>query len=78
MWRWTRRTRGAVVPLEHLGLAASGTEAMGMGLPIRFSASPVSFDQPAQALGASNEAVFRDLLRLSESDMQQLRAQGVI
>lgn len=70
--------RGAVVPLEHPGLTASGTVAMGMGLPIRFSESPVRFNQPAQPLGASNEAVFRGLLKLSEAEMQQLRTQGVI
>lgn len=72
------RQRGAVVPLTHPGLAASGTSAMGMGLPIRFSESPVSFDQPAQALGESNDAVYRDLLRLSDAEMQRLRAQKVI
>jgi len=70
--------RGAVVPLVHPGLAASGTSAMGMGLPIRFSASPAGFDQPAQALGESNESVYRDLLGLSEPELRQLRDKGVI
>ncbi|MFT3721869.1 CaiB/BaiF CoA transferase family protein [Pseudorhodoferax sp.] len=70
--------RGAVVPLEHPGLAASGTVAMGMGLPIQFSESPVHFDQPAQALGAANEEVYRGLLKLSEAELAQLREQGVI
>ncbi len=70
--------RGAVVPLTHPGLTASGTSAMGMGLPIQFSESPVRFDQPAQALGESNEAIYRDLLNLTDAELRQLRAQGVI
>lgn len=70
--------RGAVVPLEHEGLTASGTAAMGMGLPIQFSETPARFDQPAQALGASNEAVYRGLLGLSDQELQKLRAQGVV
>lgn len=70
--------RGAVVPLEHAGLSASGTSAMGMGLPIQFSASPVGFDQPAQALGASNTEVYCGLLKLSEAELRQLREQGVV
>ncbi|MFT4194934.1 CaiB/BaiF CoA transferase family protein [Ottowia sp.] len=70
--------RGAVVPLEHPGLAASGTVAMGMGLPIQFSESPVRFDQPAQALGEANDDIYRGLLKLSDAELAQLRAQGVI
>lgn len=72
------QARGAVVPLEHAGLTASGTSAMGMGLPIQFSESPARFDQPAQALGASNEEVYRGLLELSEAELRQLREQGVV
>ena len=70
--------RGAVVPLEHPGLAASGTVAMGMGLPIQFSESPVCFDQPAQALGEANDDIYRGLLKLTEAELAQLREQGVI
>ncbi|TEA71903.1 CaiB/BaiF CoA transferase family protein [Allopusillimonas ginsengisoli] len=72
------QARGAVVPLEHAGLVSSGATAMGMGLPIQFSESPVRFDQPAQALGASNEDVYRGLLNLSEAELQRLQEQGVI
>lgn len=70
--------RGAVVPLEHAGLTASSTSAMGMGLPIQFSQTPVQFDQPAQALGESNYDVYCNLLNLSETELQQLHEQGVI
>lgn len=70
------RERGAVVKLEHEGL--NGTEAMGMGLPIKLSDTPVQFDQPAQALGAANDEIYRTLLKLSETELTQLRAAGVI
>ncbi|MBC8635998.1 CoA transferase [Caballeronia sp. EK] len=70
------QARGAVVKLEHPGLADVG--AMGMGLPIRFSQTPVQFDQPAQELGASNEAIYRDLLKLPDDRLRQLRDEGVI
>lgn len=72
------QARGAVVPLTHPGLSASGTTAMGMGVPIQFSETPASFDQPAQELGASNDEVYRGLLKLSDAELQQLRDQGVI
>jgi len=72
------QARGAVVPLEHPGLAASGVAAMGMGLPIHFSGTPVCFDQPAQALGASNDAVYRGLLKIPEDELKRLCEQGVI
>ncbi|WP_322063287.1 CaiB/BaiF CoA-transferase family protein [Paraburkholderia sp. J63] len=70
------QARGAVVKLEHPGL--DGVEAMGMGLPIKFSKTPVQFDQPAQELGASNDEIYRSLLKLSEDRLQQLRDEGVI
>ncbi|MBN3795297.1 CaiB/BaiF CoA-transferase family protein [Burkholderia sp. Ac-20392] len=68
--------RGAVVRLEHPGL--DGVNAMGMGLPIKLSGTPVQFDQPAQALGAANDEIYRELLKLPEARLQQLRDAGVI
>jgi crotonobetainyl-CoA:carnitine CoA-transferase CaiB-like acyl-CoA transferase len=68
--------RGAVVKLEHPNLAS--VDAMGMGLPIRFSATPSQFDQPAQALGGANDEIFGGLLKLSGAQLQQLRDDGVI
>ncbi|KML22047.1 MULTISPECIES: CaiB/BaiF CoA transferase family protein [Burkholderia] len=70
------QARGAVVKLEHPGLA--DVDAMGMGLPIKLSQTPVQFDQPAQELGAANDEIYRGLLKLSEDRLQQLREQGVI
>jgi crotonobetainyl-CoA:carnitine CoA-transferase CaiB-like acyl-CoA transferase len=68
--------RGAVVKLDHPGLA--DVDAMGMGLPIKFSKTPVQFDQPAQELGASNDEIYRSLLKLPEERLQRLRDEGVI
>ncbi|MDR5752393.1 MULTISPECIES: CaiB/BaiF CoA-transferase family protein [unclassified Caballeronia] len=68
--------RGAVVKLEHPGLR--DVAVMGMGLPIKFSRTPVQFDQPAQELGASNDEIYRDLLKLPDERLQELREQGVI
>jgi crotonobetainyl-CoA:carnitine CoA-transferase CaiB-like acyl-CoA transferase len=68
--------RGAVVKLEHPGLA--DVDAMGMGLPIKLSRTPVQFDQPAQELGAANDEIYRTLLKLSEAELSQLRTDGVI
>ncbi|AOI94105.1 formyl-CoA transferase [Burkholderia pseudomultivorans] len=70
------RERGAVVRLEHPGLA--DVDAMGMGLPIKLSGTPVQFDQPAQALGAANDEIYRGLLNRSEAELSQLRRDGVI
>ncbi|MBN3822487.1 CoA transferase [Burkholderia sp. Ac-20384] len=70
------RERGAVVKLEHPGLA--DVDAMGMGLPIKLSGTPVQFDQPAQALGAANDEIYRGLLKRSEAELSQLRNDGVI
>ncbi|VWC58098.1 formyl-CoA transferase [Burkholderia lata] len=70
------RERGAVVRLEHPGLA--DVDAMGMGLPIKLSGTPVQFDQPAQALGAANDEIYRGLLKRSEAELSQLRRDGVI
>jgi crotonobetainyl-CoA:carnitine CoA-transferase CaiB-like acyl-CoA transferase len=67
---------GAIMELEHPALGRVG--AVGMGLPIRFSKSHAQFDEPASALGASNEQIYGDLLKLSKEDIDGLRAQGVI
>jgi len=72
------QARGAVVPLEHPGLTAGGAAVMGMGLPIHFSVTPVRFDQPAQALGAANDEIYRGLLKVSDEELRQLGEQGVI
>jgi crotonobetainyl-CoA:carnitine CoA-transferase CaiB-like acyl-CoA transferase len=67
---------GAVMRLEHPRYGDAGV--VGMGLPIRFSASTAQFDQPAMELGASNADVYRELLKLSDSELSALRASGIV
>jgi crotonobetainyl-CoA:carnitine CoA-transferase CaiB-like acyl-CoA transferase len=67
---------GAVTKLEHPRFGDIG--AVGMGLPIRFSASPAQFDQPATELGAANADVFGGLLDISAQQQEELRRAGVI
>jgi crotonobetainyl-CoA:carnitine CoA-transferase CaiB-like acyl-CoA transferase len=67
---------GAVTRLRHPVHGDVG--AVGMGLPIRFSASAAQFDQPAQELGTANQEVYRDLLKLSAQEIASLQSAGVI
>jgi formyl-CoA transferase len=67
---------GAVMKLTHPGM--NGVEAVGMGLPIRFSHTPSQFDQPAEELGCSNAAIYGELLQLDAGEMARLRERGVI
>lgn len=70
------RERGAVVDLVHAAHGSVG--AAGMGLPIQFSACHAQFDEPTQALGASNAEIFGHWLGLSDQQQAVLRAEGVI
>lgn len=67
---------GALMDLVHPSFGPVG--AVGMGLPIRFSATPSQFDQPAMALGGSNEEIYRDLLKLDEQEIRALHESGVV
>ena len=67
---------GAVTRLTHPG--GGDIDAVGMGLPIRFSKTPAQFDQPAMALGAANEDVYGRLLGLSAQELDELHRAGVI
>ncbi|HYF16374.1 MAG TPA: CoA transferase [Ramlibacter sp.] len=67
---------GAVMKLSHPRLGA--LDAVGMGLPIRFSRTPSQFDQPAAELGSANGEVYGGLLALDAGEIERLRAQGVI
>jgi formyl-CoA transferase len=67
---------GAVMRLDHPRLA--GIEAIGMGVPIHFSETPVRLDEPAMDLGAANEQIYRGLLGISEDELASLREARVI
>jgi crotonobetainyl-CoA:carnitine CoA-transferase CaiB-like acyl-CoA transferase len=53
-------------------------DAVGMGFPMSFSNAQVGLDKPAPELGASNDAVFGELLGLTEAERAELKAKGVI
>jgi formyl-CoA transferase len=69
------RQRGALVPLRHPDLAEA-TRFLGPALPIRFSRAE-SASAPAEPLGASSEAVLRELLGIEDAEIAKLRAAGV-
>lgn len=67
------RHRGLRVDMPH---AAGGT-APQVGNPIRYSATPVSYDHAPPLLGQDTTAILRELGR-GEEDLARLRAAGVI
>jgi crotonobetainyl-CoA:carnitine CoA-transferase CaiB-like acyl-CoA transferase len=67
---------GALTDLVHPKFGP--VDAVGMGLPIRFSATPSQFDQPAMALGGANDEIYVGLLQLSQQELGTLREQGIV
>jgi crotonobetainyl-CoA:carnitine CoA-transferase CaiB-like acyl-CoA transferase len=68
--------RGAVTTLEHPLMGQ--VRSMGIGNPIRFSKAHAQFDVPAQDLGQANTEILSGLLKMSDREMDELRAAGVI
>jgi crotonobetainyl-CoA:carnitine CoA-transferase CaiB-like acyl-CoA transferase len=68
--------RGAVMRLHHPLMG--DVHAVGMGNPIRFSKAHAQFDIPAQDIGEANREIYGGLLKLSDGQMQALRAERVI
>jgi crotonobetainyl-CoA:carnitine CoA-transferase CaiB-like acyl-CoA transferase len=68
--------RGALVPLRHPDLAEP-TGYLGPALPIRFSRAQGA-QAPAEPLGASSEAVLRELCELDDAEIARLRASGAL
>jgi crotonobetainyl-CoA:carnitine CoA-transferase CaiB-like acyl-CoA transferase len=69
--------RGETVPIEHpvLGRVA---DAIGPGVPIRFSSGTPAPPRPAPSLGQDNELVYGEWLGYSAADLARLRAAGNI
>jgi len=70
------RASGAVQPLVHPKFGA--VDAVGPGLPIKFSDSFSGFDVPAQELGAGNAYAYGELLGMKESEIAALKSQRII
>ncbi len=48
------------------------------GIPVKLSATPGSVRQPPPMVGEHNREIYRDLLGMSDDDLDALRAKGVI
>jgi crotonobetainyl-CoA:carnitine CoA-transferase CaiB-like acyl-CoA transferase len=70
------QARGAVMRLEHPMMGAA--QAYGIGNPVQFSKASAQFDVPAQDIGAANEEIYGQVLKMSAREMQELREAGVI
>ncbi len=71
------RERGMIETLEHPALGAlSGVHAQGF--PIKLSESPGGYERPAPLIGQHNDEIFGGLLGMTESEIDGLRAKGVI
>jgi crotonobetainyl-CoA:carnitine CoA-transferase CaiB-like acyl-CoA transferase len=68
--------RGALVPLRHPDLAEP-TPYLGPALPIRLSRGEPA-TAPAEPLGASTEAVLRELLGMGDAELARLRQAGAL
>jgi crotonobetainyl-CoA:carnitine CoA-transferase CaiB-like acyl-CoA transferase len=69
--------REMLVPLLHPTLGAvPGAKVSGM--PIKFQNHPAAFDAPAPGLGANNAEIYGRLLGLTPTQLDELRAAGVI
>lgn len=69
--------RGETERIEHPKYGAVEEVIVG-GLPIRMTGSFAGFDKHAPTLGQHNQAVFGDLLGISEDILSRLKAQGSI
>lgn len=67
---------GALVKLVHPDFGE--VDAVGMGLPIRFSATPSQFDQPAMTLGGANEEIYCGLLELDPKELEALQEMRIV
>jgi benzylsuccinate CoA-transferase BbsF subunit len=68
------KERGFFIELDHPEMGKTVSDAS----PIRLSATPPQYSRPAPLPGQDNDYVYRELLRLSEAEMTELKKQGVI
>ena len=70
------RARGMQIAMPH-PLSGKGDVDL-IGNPIKFSATPVVYDRPPPYLGQQTDEVLRELLKLSDSEIAELRAKQAI
>lgn len=66
--------RGAIVEVDHPDVGVVGYQ----GPVPQLSLTPPRIESPAPALGQHNDYVYRELLKLSQEQLDELRAEGVI
>jgi len=69
--------------VEHRGLRVemphpAGVPCPTVASPMRFSETPIAYDRPPPRLGQHTDEVLRQILRLSEAEIGELSARGVI
>jgi len=70
------RATGAIQALVHPRLGQ--IDAVGAGLPISFSAADAKLDRPAPELGSSNWEIYSGLLGMTDAELDDLKARGVV
>jgi crotonobetainyl-CoA:carnitine CoA-transferase CaiB-like acyl-CoA transferase len=71
------KSRGMIVDMQ-LPRGGNIPGVKGIGMPIKFMRNPVTFDQPAPAVGEHNEELYERLLGMDRSQVQALKEQGII
>jgi formyl-CoA transferase len=71
------KARGMVVDMQ-LPRGGSIPGVKGIGMPIKFTRNPVTFDQPAPGVGEHNEELYGRLLGMDRSQVLALKEQGII
>jgi crotonobetainyl-CoA:carnitine CoA-transferase CaiB-like acyl-CoA transferase len=71
------KAREMVVDM-HLPRGGSIPGVKGIGMPIKFTRNPVTFDQPAPGVGEHNEELYGRLLGMDRSQVHALKEQGII
>lgn len=71
------RAREMIVPLTN-PLSGATVQAGAPGFPIKFSHTPASYAVPAPIPGSHTDAILAQRAGLTEAQIQQLRADGVI
>jgi formyl-CoA transferase len=69
--------RGMIVDMLHPRVGTL-PGVKGIGMPIKFTRNPVTFDQPAPGVGEHNEELYGRLLGMDRSQIHNLKEQGVI
>ncbi len=71
------KSRGMIVDMQ-LPRGGNIPGVKGIGMPIKFMRNPVTFDQPAPAVGEHNEELYERLLGMDRSQVAALKEQGII